>query len=246
MFPMLQIGPLAFPTAGLIYILGAYAGLSLVERAARWLKQDATRLYNLAGLMLLAYFVGARLTFVAIYWPVFRNDLLSVVWPLNSGYNLWGGLVVMAAAGFFYGRYHQLNPWPTLDALTPGLLLGLIVISLADLFGGPGFGKLTNMPWGINQFGVRRHPVQLYEIMVGLLALASWWYLHRHRLFDGQLFLLSVALYSGGRLFTDAYRENAWLAQNGIHLLQVVCLVLMLVSLYLLGQRGQQVASSER
>ncbi len=244
MFPTLQIGPLSFPTVGLVYILGAYVALSLNERAARWLKQDAARLYNLSGLLLLAYFVGARLTFVAIYWPVFRQDLLSIVWPLNSGYNLWGGLVIMLATGIFYGRFHQLKPWPTLDVLAPGLLLMLMVISLADFLGGPGFGKLTNMPWGITQFGVRRHPVQIYEVLVALLALAGWWYLHRHRLFDGQLFLLSVAFYSGGRLFIDAYRENAWLADNGIHLLQVVCLVLMLVSLYLLGQRGRQTVSS--
>ncbi len=245
MFPTLHIGPLAFPTAGLLYILGAYAGLSAIERAAQWLNQDVNRLYNLSGLTLLAYFVGARLTFVVIYWPIFRQDLLSIVWPLNSGYNLWGGLVVALATAFFYGRFYQLKPWPTLDALMPGILVGLIAISLADFLGGPGFGKLTSMPWGITQFSVRRHPVQIYEVIVGLLALASWWSLRRYRLFDGQLFLLSTALYSGGRLFTDAYRENAWLASNGVHLLQVVCLVFMLVSLYLLSQRGQS-ASSKR
>ena len=240
MFPTLHIGPLALPTAGVIYILGAYAALSVIERAAGMLKQDAARLYNLAGLSLLAGFIGARLTFVLIYWPAFRNDLLGVVWPLNSGYNLVGGLFVGLVVGVFYGRFHQLKLYPTLDALAPGILVALFAISLADFLGGPGFGELTSMPWGITQFSVRRHPVQIYEILVALLALGSWWYLRHDRLFDGQLFLLSTALYSGGRLFTDAFRENAWLSANGIHLLQIICLVLMLVSLYALSRRAEQ------
>lgn len=239
MVPTLSLGPLAFPTAPLLLLLGAYGALSAVERTARLLGQDAARLYNLGGVLLLGYFVGARLTFVLIYWPVFRNDLLSIIWPLHSGYNLWGGLLVMLAAGFFYGRYYQLNPWSTLDALTPGILIMILALSLADFFGGPGFGKLTSMPWGITQFGVRRHPVQVYEGLVVLLTLGSWWIMRHSRQFDGQLFLLSAALTSGGFLFTDAYRENAWLAANGIHLLQVVCLVIMLLSLYLLGQRSR-------
>ncbi len=239
MYPTLSLGPLAFPTAPLLLLLGAYGALSAVERAARLLGQNVARLYNLGGVLLLGYFVGARLTFVLIYWPVFRNDLLSVIWPLQSGYNLWGGLLVMLAVGFFYSRYHQLDLWSILDALTPGILIMILALSLADFFGGPGFGKLTTLPWGITQFGVRRHPVQLYEALVVLLALGSWWLMRRSRQFDGQLFLLSAALTSGGFLFTDAYRENAWLAANGIHLLQVVSLVVMLLSLYLLGQRSR-------
>ncbi|MCA9974333.1 MAG: prolipoprotein diacylglyceryl transferase [Anaerolineales bacterium] len=242
MFPTISIGPLAFPTAGLLTILGVYVLLSVVERAALRLGQDANRLYSLAVTTVVAGFVGARLTFVLLYWPAYRTDLLSIVWPLNSGFNVWGGLFVALAAGFFYGRFHQLAPWPTLDALVPGVIVGLIIVSLIDFLAGPGFGKLTSAPWGITQFSVRRHPVQIYEILVGLLALFSWWQFHRDRLFAGQLFLLATALYSGGRLFVDAFRENAWIAANGIHILQVICLTLMLASLYGLGQLAEKTA----
>ncbi|MCA9968957.1 MAG: prolipoprotein diacylglyceryl transferase, partial [Anaerolineales bacterium] len=139
-----------------------------------------------------------------------------------------------------YGRYHQLPPLATLDALIPGLITGLVILSLADFVGGPGFGKLTSMPWGITQFGVRRHPVQLYEILVGGLALLVWWQLRGDALRPGQRFYLVTALYSGGRLFVDAFRENAWLADNGVHLLQVVALVVMLAAMWLLGREGNE------
>lgn len=236
MFPTINVGPLALPTKALIYLLGAWLALSVAERTARRLKVNPDRVYGLATTALAAGFVGARLVFVAIYWPSYQNNLLTIVWPLNSGFNLWGGLLIGAAAAFFYGRYHQLRPWPLLDALTPALLVTLIAVSLADFLAGPGFGTLTSLPWGITQFGVRRHPVQLYEILVGIIAIVAWQRVRPYRSFPGQLFLLSVALYSGGRLFVDAYRENAWLAGNGFHIVQIIALVVMLASLYLLGR----------
>jgi phosphatidylglycerol:prolipoprotein diacylglycerol transferase len=235
MYPAINIGSLVFPTAGLIYLVGAWISLSVVERAAKRLNQDPEPIYGIAATALFAGLVGARLTFVIIYWSAFRDNLLGILWPLNSGYNLWGGLIIGVAAAVFYGRAKQLSPAETLDSLAPGLLLGFMFISLADFLAGPGFGTLTRVPWAITQYSMRRHPVQIYEIVVGLAALLAWWRMRPHRLFAGQLFLLVVSIYSGGRLFIDAFRENAWLASNGLHILQIICLLLMLVALYLLG-----------
>ena len=70
---------------------------------------------------------------------------------------------------------------------------------------------------------------------MGLLALFAWWRLSKERVFAGQLFLVVTAVYSGGRLFVDTFRDNAWLTDSGFHILQFICLVVMLISLYLLG-----------
>ena len=95
----------------------------------------------------------------------------------------------------------------------------------------------------ISQFGIRRHPVQLYEIGVGLLALLVWWILRKRRDFDGQLFLASTAVYCFGRLFLDAFRANAWLSASGWHLLQIACLLITLTCLVLL-ERGSRKPST--
>ena len=65
----------------------------------------------------------------------------------------------------------QLPPAGTLDALAPGLVVGLMVVSLADFLAGPGYGSETTLFWAIDLFGVRRHPVQLYESLTMLLFL---------------------------------------------------------------------------
>jgi len=246
MYPTLSLGPFVFPTAGIAYLLGIWLSLTLIERAAKRLHLNVEAVYGVAVTGLLVGFVAARLLFVMEYWAAFQENLLGIIWPLTSGYNVAAGVFFGAAGAFFYGRYKQLPFWSTLDALAPGLLGALITISLADFLAGPGYGKLTTMPWGVSVFGIRRHPIQLYEIAIGLLALLLWRQateLHVHdpqaaarRTFPGQAFLLTAVLYSTGRLFVETFRDNAWLTANGYHVVQVISLLALLGSLVLLAR----------
>ncbi len=236
MYPTLNLGPLVLPTTGLVYLFGTWLALTLIERAAKRLGLNPEAMYGLAVTSLVTGFVGARLLFVMEYWAAFQENLLGIIWPLNSGFNVWGALFFGLAGGFFYGRYKQLPLWPTLDALAPGLLMTAITISLADFLAGPGYGTLTSMPWGVSVFGIRRHPVQLYEIVAGLAALALWWRIANRRTFPGQLFLLTLILYSAARLFLDAFRDNAWLTANGYHITQIIALGGLIGGLILLAR----------
>jgi prolipoprotein diacylglyceryltransferase len=245
MFPTINIGPLVLPTAPLIYVLGAWLGLAAVERAARRLGQPSETMYALATTGLLAWLIAARLIFVATYWSAYRDNLLGILWPLNTGFNAWGGLLVGVAAAFFYGRWQRLHPGATLDALAPVLLVALLAVSLADFLAGPGFGTLTNQPWGINQFGVRRHPVQVYEIIMALLALVAWRLSvqssDRQKAFRGRHFLVATAVYCAGRLFVDAFRANPWVTSGGFHVIQVVCLAAVWLSLLFLAHYHEEI-----
>jgi prolipoprotein diacylglyceryltransferase len=234
MFPTINIGPFVFPTAGIVYLLGAYLSLTLIERAAKRLTLNVEATYGVAVVGLIVGIVTARLAFVAEYWASFSQNLLSIIWPLTSGYNVAAGLFFGVTAAFFYGRYKQLPLWPTLDALTPGLLTALIALSLADFLAGPGYGTLTSMPWGISVLGIRRQPVQLFEIVLGLAALGVWWQIVKRQAPSGRPFLLSIALYSAGRLFLDAYRDNAWLTADGYHILQIMALAVLVGCLVML------------
>ena len=236
MLPTIELGPLVIPTGGLVYILGAWLVLSVVERSARRLALDVPATYGTVVMGLAGGFVGARLVFVALHWEAYAQSPLAILWPLNSGFALWGGLLIGGAAAFFYARARQLPPAGTLDALAPVLVVGLMVVSLADFLAGPGYGSETTLFWAIDLFGVRRHPVQLYELLVGGLALVSWWYALRAAWHPGRAFLLTVAVYSAGRLFVEAYRANAWLTGDGYHVVQLLCLALLLGSLFLLAR----------
>ena len=243
MIPAINIGPLVLPTAAFVYIIGAWICLSLAERTAKWLDLDPETMSGLVTAGLITGVIGARLTFVALYWSAYQENLLGIIWPINSGFSPLGGLFFGGMAMFFYGRQKRMELAPTLDALAPILVTGLIVISLADFLGGPGFGTNSDVPWGISQFDVRRHPVQLYEIGAGLLALLTWWIMRDRRNFDGQLFLVTTAVYCFGRLFIDTFRANAWLSSGGWHVIQIICLLITVTCLILLA-RGSQSAET--
>lgn len=239
MYPTLNIANFVLPTSGLTIILGAWLCLTLIEKSAKWLNLDVNTTYTLAVVALFAGFIGARLTFVVQYWSAFQESLTSILWPLTSGYNPLGGIIIGAVAAFFYGRVKNLPLAATLDALAPGLILGLMVISLADFLGGPGYGTLTAVPWGISQYGVRRHPVQLYELLAGLLALLAWWHLLPRRHYAGQLFLSAITIYSAARLLLDAFRDNTWLLSAGYHGWQILSFIIMIAGLVLLARNAQ-------
>jgi phosphatidylglycerol:prolipoprotein diacylglycerol transferase len=238
MLPYLNLGPIGLPTTPLIYLLGTWLALYAVDRAARRLGQEPESIYGVALVALLAGFIGARLVFVALYWSSFDDNLLGILWPLTSGYNAAGGVLIGAAAGFFYGRWRRLALWPALDALAPGLIIFLMAVSLADFLGGAGYGSLTSLPWGINQFGVRRHAVQLYEVLVGAAALGAWWAAtsSRYHGLAGRPFLWTIAVYAAGRLFVDAFKETTLLMTGGFHIVQVAALFVMMMALILLAR----------
>ncbi len=239
MYPAINLGPLVIPTAAFIYIIAIWVCLAAAERIARRLDLNPDVMSGLVTAGIVSGVIGGRLTFVAIYWPAYQENLLGIFWPINSGFSLWGGLFFGAAAMFFYGRYKQISAAPYLDALAPVLVIGLLFVSLADILGGPGFGTITTMTWGIDNFGIRRHPVQIYEIGVAIFSLLAWWYVEKRRSFEGQLFLITTAVYCFGRLFIDAFRANAWITIGGWHGLQILCLLATLASLLLLMRHFQ-------
>jgi phosphatidylglycerol---prolipoprotein diacylglyceryl transferase len=238
MLPSLDLGPVTLPTAGLVYILCVWLALTVIERAAGSLRLNVAATYNVATIGLAVALVTARLFFVAQHWEAYRQNLLGIIWPLNSGFSTVPGLTTGATAALFYARAKRLPAWPTLDALLPGLLVTLLAVSLADFAAGPGFGKQAELLWSIDLFGVRRHPVQLYEIAAAGLAVVAWNRTRRTQHTPGHPTLLAAAVYSAARLFTDAYRANTPLTDGGYHLVQIASLGILLISLFLLTRRA--------
>lgn len=235
MYPSLSIGPLVISTAGLVYILGAWLALMAVERAAKMVGAQVQPTYGLAFISLLAGFIGARLVFVVTHWSAYVENPIDIVWPLTTGFSPAGGLLIGLAVALYYGRWKRLPLLTTLDALLPGAIVGFMVVSLADFLGGPGYGQETTLPWGIDLFGIIRHPVQIYELIVGVVALVAWYYAIRARAKPGRAFLFATATYAAGRLLVDAFRADTPLTSGGFHIIQIISLVVMLACLAILA-----------
>ncbi len=225
------------PPRHLIILVGAaWIGLLLAEKRSGNHGVSERHLNNLVFYSLLGFLLGGRLVYVFEHLTVFASSPLGMISINPDLFDFTGALVVAFLAGWIYSQRFDLPAWSAMDALTPYLATLVIGISLSDLASGDGFGKPTDLPWGIYLWNSVRHPTQIYEAIAGLLTFLLVW-LHPSfrtpitgkttRTRDevhpaGMQFLVFTALTSGWMLFLGAYRGNSRSIIWGLRMEQVI------------------------
>jgi phosphatidylglycerol---prolipoprotein diacylglyceryl transferase len=238
MLPVMQIGPLALQTPGLILLLGVWIGLWLAERNAPRHKVDAPTLYNLVLIAILFGLLGGRLFFILRFPEAFIASPRSIISINMSLFDTSGALLSGLMAALVYGGRKKLPFWPTLDALTPGLAVFAISLAIANLASGNGFGAPAQVPWAIELWGARRHPSQVYEgLAAGLILIHVLMLLRSAQPRPaGYLLLTFITLSGGARLFLEAFRGDSLLLSNGFRTAQVIAWFVMAASLWLVSR----------
>jgi phosphatidylglycerol---prolipoprotein diacylglyceryl transferase len=181
---VLSLGPLAVRWFGLLALVGL--GVAIWgsqrevdrQRLGRRLALDALAWGLPAGLLV------ARLVHVLGYWDFYLTNA-SELQQLNiDGLSLWGGLVgggLVAAARL---RRDPTRRRRILDVIVPYAALGIAIGRLGEFLDGHGQGLASTLPWATQysnplaatpDFGVARHPAQLYDALSALaLAVILW------------------------------------------------------------------------
>lgn len=240
MLPILQIGPLSLQTPGLVLLLALWIGLGQSERYAKRSGQDANQIYNLVLVMLVAGLVGARLAYAARNLPAFVENPLGLLSPSPLMLDAGGGLATAILAGLVYGQRKKMALWPTLDALTPGLAVLAVGTGLAHLASGDAFGVRTNLPWGVELWGEKRHPSQVYEIAAAALIAGIVW--PRKTQQEGEIppglrFLAFIALSAFARLFLEGFRGDSTLLVGPVRTAQAAAWAVLAGTLWIIGKR---------
>ncbi len=231
MFPVLNIGPLALQTRGLIILLSIWFASEAAERGAKRLGLPSDLIYNLSLLAGLFGLIGARLGYAVEHFTIYRTYPAALVaLDLSTLSPLWGVLIA-SAGGYVYMRRKGLANRTLLDALTPGFLVLAFGLALADLASGDGYGAPASLPWSIELWGAARHPTQIYLLLaVGVISLIV---LKADRVFAGFRFGLGVALYAAARLLIEMFHGDSDLV-NSVRVAQVWSLAILVGVLCLL------------
>lgn len=220
------------------------------------------KIYDLCLWMLLSSLIGSKILMLFTE-PEYRDhpwQLLSLDF-LRSGGVFYGGLIAAIVSGYFLMRRYKLPWWKTADACAPGIAIGNFFGRQGCFAAGCCWGKPTSLPWGVKfselgheitgvPVGVSLHPTQLYESFAMLIVFFFLLWLHRRRIFAGQVILFYALLYSIVRFSIEFFRDDprgdvfGLTSATGLSTSQLISIVIGLGSLALLIRRWRNASGS--
>jgi phosphatidylglycerol:prolipoprotein diacylglycerol transferase len=229
---VLDFGPLAVRWFGLLALIGlgvaVWLSLRDLERHALGRGQflDALAWGLPAGIL-----VG-RLVHVLGWWDYYLTNT-GAIWQLNvDGLSLWGGLLGGLLIGLARLKRDSLRRRRIFDIIAPNAALGIAIGRVGAFMDGHGQGLPSDLPWATQyanrlaatpDFGVPRHPAQVYD---ALIALVLFVVLSRapRRLAAGSRLAAFLVLYGVARLVLGNVRlDPAFLF--GLQIEQILALV---------------------
>jgi phosphatidylglycerol:prolipoprotein diacylglycerol transferase len=231
MAPTLVIGSVALPTYPFFLLVAFWGGLWLAAHRARQLGLDGDHVYNAGLFGLIGGVIGARAWFVVSHWENYAPDLVQALSLSRSALSIEGGLIVAGLIIVIYLQRNQVPLGAFLDGVAPGLVVAIIIGNIGAFLGGEAPGAVATIPWAVEMAGVARHPVQLYEVIAGLVILVVLYFFRQYRPWPGFQFWLFVVLYGADRLLLELFRGRPSLVGNGYLLVQIAALAAMVVAL---------------
>lgn len=242
MLPVIQLGPLAIRTPGLLILAGIWIGLTVAEKLAPRFNLKPEFIYNGVGITLIAGLLGSRLSYIFLHFSAFIDDPWAALSLDTRLLDPWGGIVTGALVLLIYLQRQQLSVLNYLDALTPLLAVMQIALPAANLASGSGYGIPTLLPWSIELWGALRHPTQVYDILagIGILGFVIFASQNAANRQPARLFLMFIALSAGARIFLEGFRADRFLVLSRFRFSQIAAWIALLIALVLLGVQNNR------
>lgn len=213
---------------------------------ARQLGIPLKHMYRLLAIAIAAGLILAKITDI-----IGRPEYYST--QPGKMFSLAGMRVAGIFAGFFlvkllYCWKFKLSFWRISDAIVPGAALGYAIFRIGCFLNGCCYGLECPVTWlavtytGENTIAppnVPLYPVQLYQVLWGIVTFAVLWVLRRKLQPTGSLYLLFIMFYAAGDFIIRLFREpDAVLI--GIQIQQIVNVIMVLVAIPLLFIRRKR------
>jgi phosphatidylglycerol:prolipoprotein diacylglycerol transferase len=262
MYPELfKIGNFPINTYGVFLALAFLCAILIAVKLAARDGLPREKIYDLCLWMLVSSLIGSKVLMLFTE-PEYRDhpsQLLSLDF-LRSGGVFYGGLIAAILAGYLLMRRYKLPWWKTADACAPGIAIGNFFGRQGCFAAGCCWGKPTTLPWGVKfselgheitgvPVGVPLHPTQLYESFAMLLVFVFLLWLHKRRLFEGQVILFYALLYSLVRFSIEFFRDDprgdvfGLTSATGLSTSQLISIVIGIGSLILLFNRWRKASA---
>ena len=238
----IQIGPIFIHWYGIIIDAAFILGAVLAFYLARISRLSTEHLLNMIILIIPSAMLGARLYYVVFNWGSYAENPLEAFAIWHGGLAIHGGLLGGVIAGYLYIKLHKLDFWKFADAVAPSIILGQAIGRWGNFINQEAYGYPVSSEY-IKHFPVfiqrqmyigsqYHHPAFLYESLWNLAVFTFLLYIYKRKLFDGQIMLLYIILYSAGRFLIEALRMDS-LMLGPFRVAQLISLLLITASLYI-------------
>ncbi|MEA2642255.1 MAG: phosphatidylglycerol---prolipoprotein diacylglyceryl transferase [Chloroflexota bacterium] len=254
---IVQFGPLVLRWYGLMIGIAIVVGVFLGAREAQRRDIVIDEAINLATWGVILGFVFARLFHIVDNLAYYTANPIKILAVNEGGMAIYGGIFGGVLGGFIYAKRHNLPVGKLADAAAPAIVLGQAIGRIGCFFNGDHEGTVANAWFGtmytnpntlVPDFGVPRHPTQVYEGLFDLALFGLLWFLRKRIRVDGVLFWIYASLYSLGRFWISFLRLDADFL-FGLKEAQVISLVTFMVGapliFYLLGRHQRQTAAPQ-
>jgi phosphatidylglycerol:prolipoprotein diacylglycerol transferase len=241
MFPYVDLFGAAVAVSPLVILLAIWFGASLSENHAARFKTNQSNVYNLIFLLLFSYLIGGRVSYAVQHPAAFIEDPASLISRNFGLFDPLGGALIAILAAAINGQRKGMTLWPTLDALTPAIMVLLIAIPLANFASGEAFGAPSNLPWAVDLWGASRHPVQIYEALAAAGILIWLWpaRLPEGKNTPGTYFFQFVAASAFARLVFEGLRGASPVTLLDLRIPQVAAWLMLATALHMLYYRSK-------
>ncbi|SCY78030.1 prolipoprotein diacylglyceryl transferase [Desulfoluna spongiiphila] len=238
---LFSLGPLTVRWYGLLFAGAFLTGFFYTERRTRRagiaVNTDALLLFLMVGTLF-----GARLAHCFFYEPgYFAAHPLEILMVWKGGLASHGGLLGFLLSLWLFTRREGAPFFGLLDILTVPAAFGGALVRLGNFFNSEIVGHPTDVPWAVvfaRVDSLPRHPVQLYESLVCLVACGILYGCDRTGASRGRGILSGVFLVVifSSRIFLENVknRQAPWAAGFPLTMGQVLSLPMVLAGLYLL------------
>ena len=216
MYPILfKYGRLEIYTYGVFLAMAFYFAVQWAVRSSRERKFDEELVLNLAIVSILSAILGARLTYVYVYWEKYINNYIEIIQIYKGGLVFYGGLIGGVSGGVAYWWYKGQNVLSMADCAAMAVSLGQGIGRIGCYFYGCCYGQVLdpNSFWfqiGIQFPGqtVYRYPTQIISSVGNFIIFGLLIYIFKKAKHGGMVVVGYCYIYGVFRFLIECFRAD--------------------------------------
>lgn len=202
---------------GAMIAIGIFVSYYLALRLTKKIGMDSDKLSTLFIWTIVAAFVGGKLFFYLEDPSRYFADPSQMWKSAGGGFVFYGSLIFVVPTMIWWLKRNKMPVRPFFDEIA---IVGPVMHSFGRVgcfLAGCCHGRVCHNALGVtfnsplskaDPLHVPLYPTQLFDIGINMIILATVLILRKKKKFEGQLFLIYIAMYAVGRSINEMYRGD--------------------------------------